>query len=256
MPAKHHTEQKTSPNHIWITPLPYFITLAIGMGVVSLFSILSPRLMRCTPLNDIPSWLGQAVFLAISQLLAPLISLIIPKIPGIKAPQQKILVTITIVAGIITFLFVRFGLPIPADTVCYPELKVIYGLIDAEKNAVLNKDMSQIDAIFLPDAVIENIALNRMWGNPSLFYGPKFKDETHCSITHSHYTVMQLTSTEAIITTASSGTWGPTLNGNGCSEAYNNPAGSDYWSFTKIESQWMISGFRFNCYAAPDKCKP
>jgi hypothetical protein len=250
---KRHSKPKHSS--LLTNLLPYGIAVVIGAGMVSLLSILFPRFMRCPPLNDVPSWLGQAALLAISQILPSLISLIIPKIPKISVPHQKTIVALTIAAGVITFLVVRFSFPTPNETVCYPELKIIYGLIDAEKNAVLNEDISQIEAIYSSAAVIENIALDKKWGNPSLYYGAKFKDEVHCSIIHSHYTIVQLTSTEAIITTSSSGTWGIRAKANGCPETYINPAGSDYWTFKNIDAQWRISSFRFNCYANPDKCK-
>ncbi|MFT3892765.1 MAG: hypothetical protein QM730_14130 [Anaerolineales bacterium] len=46
------------------------------------------------------------------------------------------------------------------------------------------------------------------------------------------------------MTTSSQGTWG--LQGQGCTFSYNNPAGSDEWTFDKINGEWKISNLEFN----------
>jgi len=255
-PARQTQPPPPSPAASLRSLLPYACALLLGFGIVTLFALFFPSFMRCAPLNDLPSWLGQALFVGLTQLISPLLIQVTRRIPHLKLPSLKLLTTLTTLAGISVFVFFRFLLPTPDEVVCHPELKQMYALIEAEGQAVQSTDMAAIEKIYLPDAVIQNIKTGVIWGSPALYYGPKFKQEMHCSITHSHYRTLLLTSSEATLTTASAGTWGPRADQNGCLQTYSNPAGSDYWYFTKTDSTWRISAFRFNCFAAPDQCQP
>ncbi len=250
-----HKNKPTSstPNTLtWLLPS----ALAVGAGVlfVLAFSLLFPQLMRCAPLNEAPSWAFQTIVTLLSAGLPTLFSQILGKNIFNRQKLSQALPSLTLAAALFTALFFRFVLAPPEETICHPELKTMHQLIEAEGNATLHADLEGILAIYDPNAIIHNVASGEQWANPATYYSLKFQTEVHCSIMHSQRQTIRLTSQEAIIATASAGTWGKKAANQGCTEIYNSPPMADYWYFRKTGQEWKISGFRFNCHTNPAQC--
>jgi hypothetical protein len=126
---------------------------------------------------------------------------------------------------------------------CVDGFDQLVGLIRQEEQAALTKDMTIIKEIYTPDAVVTN-AETKQPSQAYMFYSLKFAELDYCSATHGHFETVEFSTTEVIMTTSSLGTWGKV--GKGCTEVYNNPPGSDQWSFVKVAGKWKIQSFEFN----------
>jgi len=115
-------------------------------------------------------------------------------------------------------------------------------LLDQEGKAVIGKDMSIIRNIYYTDAIVTRETTGESW--PAyIYYSNKFVTEDHCSNSRGNLDVISATSSEVTITTSSQGTWG--YAGQGCNQIYDNPLGSDQWTFQRIKGEWKIVNFKF-----------
>jgi hypothetical protein len=127
------------------------------------------------------------------------------------------------------------------------DAEMLFAMIDAEAQAVLDEDIQLIKAIFASDAIIRNEATGCKWSNPETYYTEKFRNEIHCRAEHYDYRVEKLTSQEALVTTANWGQWG--WEDQGCTMTYDNPAGADRWHFRKDRfGCWHIDRFTYNAH--------
>lgn len=126
---------------------------------------------------------------------------------------------------------------------CVPDFDKLAALTDQEGSAVINEDMNIIRNIYTSDAVVTRADTNESWAAYS-YYSKKFAAEDHCTNSHEHYDVINFLYDEVTLTTSSQGTWGP--QGQGCNLSFDNPAGSDQWTFRKINNEWKIVNFEFN----------
>jgi hypothetical protein len=127
------------------------------------------------------------------------------------------------------------------------DTEVLFALIDAEAQAVLDEDIELIGVIFAPDAVICNEATGEEWDGPEMYYAEKFRNEIHCRIEHYDHRVVKLTDTEAWVSTGNRGEWG--WEGTGCMMVYENPPGADQWHFRKDgRGCWRVVRFTYNAH--------
>jgi hypothetical protein len=126
---------------------------------------------------------------------------------------------------------------------CVQDFDKLTALTEQEGSAVINKNMDLIRNIYTPDAVVTNVASGESWAAYT-YYSIKFAGEDHCTNSHGHFDVINFTTDEVTMTTSSQGTWG--LKGQGCTLAFANPAGSDQWTFGKIDGNWKIVNLEFN----------
>ena len=206
------------------------------------------------------------VFAIIAILLAILAAVFVVRRPivleeamlrlGVGRGPMYAVLGLSVLAVAITALFWPLGWigkcgsgPTPACPVtAATDTKALFGLIDAEAQAVLNEDIELIEAIFAPDAVIRNEATGEEWDSPETYYEEKFRNEIHCRIEHDDHHILKLTDKEAWCTTASRGEWG--WEGTGCTMTYENPPGSDQWQFRKDDRGcWRIVRFTYNAYS-------
>jgi hypothetical protein len=126
---------------------------------------------------------------------------------------------------------------------CVGNFDELVALTDQESTAAIQKDMNIIHRIYTPDAIVTNQATRESW-LAYKYYLVQFISTVHCTNNHGHYEVTNYTNTEITLTTSSQGTWGPSVQG--CISTFNNPAGSDQWTFKKVGGEWKIVNFEFN----------
>jgi hypothetical protein len=126
---------------------------------------------------------------------------------------------------------------------CTPDFDKLVGLTDQEGSAVLHADLDAIKSIYTSDAIVTDIKTNESWPAYT-YYANKFVNEEHCTDAHANYDVVSFSTDEVVMTTSSQGTYGP--KGQGCNITYDNPAGSDQWTFENIQGNWKIMNFEFN----------
>ncbi len=126
---------------------------------------------------------------------------------------------------------------------CVSDFNKLVALTEQEGSAVINKNMDIIRNIYTPDAIVTREDTGES-SQAYTFYSIKFTKEDHCTNSHGHYDVTSFTSNEVTMTTSSQGTWG--WAGQGCTLTFDNPAGSDQWTFNKINGEWKIVNFEFN----------
>jgi ketosteroid isomerase-like protein len=137
--------------------------------------------------------------------------------------------------------------PVPVCFVDEPTPRETFlALIDAEAHAVLIEDLEQIKQIYTPDATIRNDASGEEFADTVLYYSKKFDEETHCELEHHSFEVVDMDDTSAHVTSASRGLWG-TGSSADCTQHYDNPQGSDVWTFRRGEDGcWRIQRLVFN----------
>lgn len=126
----------------------------------------------------------------------------------------------------------------------------IVRLIQAESEAVNNEDISIIQAIFAKDALIRDEASGEEWHDPTARYATLFANVDFTNA--SHFEIQPVgagtTANAAWFTSGSRGSYA----GVGFSESYDNPPGSDHWTFGKNSSGcWVITNFTFNASHIP-----
>ncbi len=142
------------------------------------------------------------------------------------------------VAGWLSPLFYQYN-----KNYCVNNFDQLAALTNQEGSAVINKDMVVIRNIYAPDAVVTQVNTGESWAAYA-YYSIKFVQEIHCTNRHGDYDVIKFNADEVVMTTSSQGTWGPV--GQGCTQAYSDPAGSDRWTFQRINGEWKIENFEFN----------
>jgi len=148
------------------------------------------------------------------------------------------LLFISAIAAWLSPLFYQFD-----KNYCAPDFTKLVSLTDQEGIAVINKDMNIIGNIYSPNAIVTRMDPRQSWPAYS-YYANKFATEVHCTNSHGNYIVTSFTSDEVIMTTSSQGTWG--ILGQGCNQVFDNPSGSDQWTFDRIDGTWKIVNFEFN----------
>jgi hypothetical protein len=185
----------------------------------------------------------------ISGLIASLISILIKYIPErpykqfikgnenyIYAVSAALLMGTLVIA--VSLVFRQYD-----KNSCVDDFDKLVGLIEQEDVAVINKDMNIIRDIYTTTAIVTNVKSNQSL-QAYTFYSIKFTQEEHCTNEHGHYEVVSFTSREVTMTTSSQGTWG--VAGQGCTQVFANPPGSDQWTFIKVANDWKIVNFEFN----------
>jgi len=126
---------------------------------------------------------------------------------------------------------------------CVRDFEQLKTMIEMEGEAVIKKDINIIHNIYSADAVISKQDTNEAF-QAYIYYSQKFAEEEHCNVNHSDYLVTDYARDQVTLTTSSMGNYG--LKGEGCTQAYSNPPGSDLWVFRKIGNEWKIVHFEFN----------
>ena len=123
-------------------------------------------------------------------------------------------------------------------------------LIQAESEAVKKEDISIIQAIFAEDAIIRDAVSGDTWNDPIIRYEALF---TNVDFTHAIHPEIQpagdgITTNAAWFISGSRGSY----EGVGFSGSYDNPPGSDHWTFGKNSfGCWIITEFTFNASHIP-----
>ena len=145
--------------------------------------------------------------------------------------------------------------PYQADT----DEATIVRLIQAEAQAVNNEDISIIQAIFAPDAIIRDAVSGEQWNDPLARYNDLFANTDFRNLIH--FGILPagpgITDAVAYCTSGSkfeyrvgSGQWRSQCNGSILNSDPSCPPtqyGSDQWTLKKNDTGcWMITKFRFN----------
>jgi hypothetical protein len=130
----------------------------------------------------------------------------------------------------------------------------IVSLIDAEAQAVLNEDLSIIQAIFAEDAVIRDATKDDPFVDPASRYATLFTNADYLEIVH--YEVQPagsgITGSVAYFTSGSKGRFTSADDPSTVHEFENDPC-SDHWTFGRDGAGcWVIINFTFNaCHDQP-----
>lgn len=174
-----------------------------------------------------------------------LITFIRDELKRIKKETLKI-ITHFLIGGLFTatlVMLVTFFTVNLTKNYCVKNFDELKTMIEMEGAAVINKDINVIHNIYSADAVISRQDTNEVF-QAYIYYSQKFVNEEHCHVNHSDYLVTDYARDQVTMTTSSMGNYG--LKGEGCTQAYSNPPGSDLWVFRKIGNEWKLVHFEFN----------
>ncbi len=128
---------------------------------------------------------------------------------------------------------------------CVRDFDNLIALIQMEEKAVTNSDLSLIEEIYEPKAIVLNAEEGELYP-VYLYYSQKFEKQEVCEVTHFGFQVESYTRDQKQVSmvSGSQGSWGD--KGQGCYYPFYNPVGGDQWEFVKTERGWQISHFSFN----------
>jgi hypothetical protein len=129
--------------------------------------------------------------------------------------------------------------------------EVLRALIEAERQAVMeesnldrNERLALIYLTFAEDAVIYDMATPlRPWHDPIQRYEEKLEIEINREITHTQFSIVDITPRFACVQTDSRGTYAYRLAPTPI--PYSNPLGTDEWRFERVDGCWAIRQFVF-----------
>ena len=128
---------------------------------------------------------------------------------------------------------------------CVHDFDQLVDIVHLEEKAVMQNDLALIEQIYDTNAIVLNAETQELF--PAyLYYSQKLAKEEHCATAHFDFQVESYTrdQKQVSMTTGSQGSWG--WKGQGCTNPFYNPAGTDQWNFIKTEQGWKISHFSFN----------
>jgi hypothetical protein len=176
----------------------------------------------------------------------------------VRQQTNRILFGAVVLVVIVVIVSIGVALSLPKKPSCpYPYQADINDdtmrrLIQAESDATLNEDMSIIRAIFAEDAPIRDVAGNKLWPNPIDRYEKDlFVNTNFISLSHANFQSKGI-ATDRNIAWATTASQGSFVTPGGNPYSFNNPPGSDHWTFGQNSSGcWVITELSFNASAIP-----
>ncbi len=229
------------------------IKIGIGLGVMLCVIVLTLIGMlfctfRCLIAFDMAT--GVAVVLGLATGMLAYFASSIPQQPSVF--QIGLPVTIGLVLGLLVALGFHIYLPPVPEECCGPcfigenEHKDTFKkIIEMEAQAVIGKNMQQLELIYAPDAVVIDHYISGQAQPFKTHYSIKFRDLNFTSIIHDTITVTDediskslfftkgafMLSDHATVEISSRGSF--IRAANGIRETFNSPVGSDRWVFER-----------------------
>lgn len=188
---------------------------------------------------------------------APAATYLAPEEPGVDTVTVKVLAGGRVVAEkALAIDVLTTGTASPPGPACAFEQPVdaatLVALVEAECRAVLTRDLSIVEAIFAPDAAIRDEATRQRWTDPVARYATLFANATYESCTHFEIQPAGpgIAEGAAWFTSGSHGAF-RAAEDPGALHDFWNAAGSDHWTFGRIDGCWRITSLAFNAGHVP-----
>lgn len=240
--------ENINPNTYWWQDKKYaWILFGLGGGLFGIvIGVLLFPVFRCLQLRtNAATWTYFSLLVGIPGAIWGILKPILEKKPSLYRQVSAATIGL-LICSVVPLASAVLAVEMPGADQCDPQLRQLSQLIETEGQAVLKRDMNLIAEVYDSNAQIINQAGKLNWDTPFEYYRQKFDTESHCEVGHADFTVTSRDASQIIVTTSSFGAWGA-RGGTACSEHYNNPPGSDEWTFRKNgQGEWRIVKLVFN----------